>query len=111
MINLTPLDLCRSQMARDLGRTEAPSEPEPFGTVSENKRPAGNQDMIEPGTCSTSGLSMRLGMDVPQVAAHLGVEDLVPGPQLEPVEFNFESAGISHSPCNTRDSYSGLRGP
>jgi hypothetical protein len=38
-------------------------------------------------------------MDVPQVAAHLGVEDLVPGPQLEPVEFNFESAGVPHSPA------------
>jgi hypothetical protein len=93
------LDKLTLEMARDLGRTEAPSEPEPFGTVSENKRPAGNQDMIEPGTCSTSGLSTRPGMDVPQVAAHLGVEDLVPGPQLEPVEFNVESAGISHSPA------------
>jgi hypothetical protein len=82
-----------------MGRTEAPSEPEPFGTVSENKRPAGNQDMIEPGTCSTSGLSTRPGMDVTQAATHLGVEDLVLGPQLEPVEFNFESAGIPHSPA------------
>jgi hypothetical protein len=93
------LDKLTLEMARDMGRTEAPREPEPFGTVSENKRPAGNQDMIEPGTCSTSGLSTRPGMDVPQVAAHLGVEDLVPGQQLEPVEFNFESAGIPHSPA------------
>jgi hypothetical protein len=44
------LDKLTLKMARDLGRTEAPSEPEPFGTVSENKRPAGNQDLIEPGT-------------------------------------------------------------
>jgi hypothetical protein len=93
------LDKLTLEMARDLGGTEAPREPEPFGTVSENKRPAGNQDMIEPGTCSTSGLSTRPCMDVPQVAAHFGVEDLVPGPQLEPVEFNFESAGIPHSPA------------
>jgi hypothetical protein len=94
------LDKLTLEMARDLGRTEAPSDPESFGTDSENKRPAGSQDFVEPGTCSTSGLSTRPCMDVPQVAAHLGVEDLVPGPQLEPVKFNFESAGISHSPAS-----------
>jgi hypothetical protein len=93
------LDKLTLEMARDMGRTEAPSEPELFGTVSENKRPAGNQDLIEPGTCSTSGLSTRPGMDVPQVAAHLGVEDLVPGPQPEPVEFDFQAAGVPHSPA------------
>jgi hypothetical protein len=65
----------------------------------EDKGPAGSQDFEAPGTCSTSGLGTRPGMDVPQVATHMGVEDPVPGPPLEPVEFDFQSAGIPHSPA------------
>jgi hypothetical protein len=62
------LDKLTLEMARDLGSEQAHNEVEPFGTNSENKGPAGSQDFEEPGTCSTSGLSTRPGMDVPQVA-------------------------------------------
>jgi hypothetical protein len=90
--------MLRNGEGRYLGIEKAHNELS-LGTNSEDKGPAGNQDFEAPGICSTSAFGTRPGMDVTQAATHNGVGDPVRDPQLEPAEFNFRAAGLTHSPA------------
>jgi hypothetical protein len=86
------LDKLTLEMAKDLNNVQ-------IGTNGEHRGPTGNQDLEEPGNRSTSGLGTRPFKDVTQVATHMGIEDPIPDPNLEPVEFDFQAAGVPHSPA------------
>jgi hypothetical protein len=87
---LTARDVGVAKIQVDLGHHEFKSD---------NKGPAGSQDIEESGPRSTSGLGPCPGMDATQVASHDSVEEHIPGPQLEPIEFDFQSAGVPYSPA------------